>query len=136
LLVFAENTRDVKILILNINIVAVLIVMATKLGSNSVVDFVGFILVIWYHWEALKRLKGQPSTLKKVNIAIGALVIVFAIIILAGVIFSVELISSGLISNDTQIRALIALKLVNAVLGASIIFAVATTLKLFFQQTT
>ena len=136
MLVFAENTRDVKILILNINIVAVLIVMATKLGSNSVVDFVGFILVIWYHWEALKRLKGQPSTLKKVNIAIGALVIVFAIIILAGVIFSVELISSGLISNDTQIRALIALKLVNAVLGASIIFAVATTLKLFFQQTT
>jgi heme A synthase len=53
------------------------------LGSTDWILAIGLISTLWYNWETLKRLKGQPSNLNRSNILVGIIVLLFAALMTA-----------------------------------------------------
>jgi hypothetical protein len=49
-----------------------------SLGSVNPVLSIGLVTTLWYNWETLKRLKGQPSKFNRINVLIGLAVLMFA----------------------------------------------------------
>jgi len=47
-------------------------------GSVNFILAIGSVAILWYNWETIKKLKGQPSQLNKINILIGLIVLSFA----------------------------------------------------------
>ncbi|HEV8512325.1 MAG TPA: hypothetical protein VGQ59_03580 [Cyclobacteriaceae bacterium] len=52
-------------------------------GSVNFILAIGSIAILWYNWETIKRLKGQPSQLNKVNILFGVAVLLFSALLTA-----------------------------------------------------
>jgi hypothetical protein len=50
-------------------------------GSVNPVLSIGLVIALWYNWETSKRLKGLPSTLNKINVLMGVVVLLFAALI-------------------------------------------------------
>src|SRR6185295_10202570 len=50
-------------------------------GSVNFILAIGSIAILWYNWETIKRLKGQPSQLNKINILVGIIVLLFAALV-------------------------------------------------------
>src|SRR5689334_3775332 len=74
-----------KVKLAYFNLVLIVGYFGNKISNRSVdaILIVGLISTVWYNWETLKRLKGQPSQLNKINILIGMVVLLFAALMTA-----------------------------------------------------
>ena len=68
----------IRLAYFNLIFVAGYFVIELILSSVNALLASGLVIALWYNWETLKRLKGQASTLNKINILVGVVVLVFA----------------------------------------------------------
>src|SRR5215831_10206671 len=80
-----------KIKLAYINLVLIVGYFGIEISHKSVdpILAIGSIATLWYNWETIKRLKGQPSQLNKVNILIGVVVLLFSAVVAANGFYTI-----------------------------------------------
>jgi hypothetical protein len=110
------------------NLVIGIVLLGTHLISIPVFyDYsfmAGMVLIIWYNWETLKRLKGERNKLNQITFVVGVLTIVFAVGL---ILSSIALINEGLKNAKTQV----VMGAIYIPVGLTTIFLSVNTLKLY-----
>jgi hypothetical protein len=108
--------------------ISYLIILIKFPGHNNIqLEVTGHLLIIWYNWDILKRLKGQKTKLQQVKFIVGLLIIPFAGLIIVSSLYRVFLV----IELDKMISAAIFLSLVEATFGTTLIIQLSKTLKYY-----
>jgi hypothetical protein len=103
-----------------------------SLGSVNPVLSIGLITIFWYNWEILKRLKGQPSKLNRINVLIGIVVLLFAALTTAEGFYTI--ITLKQVSD--LMNTLLILGLFQIIIGFSNLLITAKTINIFWKTKT
>ena len=68
----------IRLAYFNLTFVVGYFVVELILNSVNLALATGLAIALWYNWETLNRLKGQPSILNRINVLIGVIVLLFA----------------------------------------------------------
>jgi len=100
-----------------------------SLVSVNPVLSIGLISTLWYNWETLRRLKGLPSKLNRINVLIGVAVLLFAALMTAEGFYKIIIHNQA---NDFAI-GLILLALVEIIIGFSNLLITAKTINIYWK---
>jgi hypothetical protein len=93
---------------------------------------IGSVAILWYNWETIKRLKGQPSQLNRINVIIGIVVLLFAALTTAEGFYKIIILKQG----SDKANELIILGLAQIIIGFSNLLITAKTINIFWKTKT
>jgi|GEM_PF-6960631 len=100
-----------------------------SLVSVNPVLSIGLISTLWYNWETLRRLKGLPSKLNRINVLIGVAVLLFAALMTAEGFYKIIIRDQA----DDFAIGLILLALVEITIGFSNLLITAKTINIYWK---
>ncbi len=134
-----------KTKLLYANLTFIVCYLGTDFFSTSNFDLISdgsLFFALWYNWEVLKILKGQPSRFRKVNLAVGVMTLLFGTLVV--VVTILRFISVSNWAEATKMKyptigldysnlftALITLSVIQILLYVSILFTTIITINLF-----
>jgi hypothetical protein len=98
-------------------------------GSISFILTIGSMSILWYNWETIKRLKGQPSQFNRINIIVGIVVLSFAALTTAEGFYKIM---QEQMSNS--FGKILSLGLVEIAIGFSNLLLTAKTIRIYSKS--
>jgi hypothetical protein len=128
------NVEKMKIKLAYFNLISLIGYFANELSHGSVnpILAIGLMVTLWYNWETLKRLKGLPGKFNKINILIGAAVLLFSALMTAEGYH--KIIIRYQFSNLAE--GLIFLALIEIIIGFSNLLITAKTINIYWKPQT
>jgi len=126
-----------KIKLAYFNIVLIVGYFGIKSFHNPIdsISVIGSIATLWYNWETIKRLKGQPSQLNKANILIGFVVLSFAAVIAANGFYSIMQ-APSINPFENLYSVSLFLGMVQIIIGFSNLLLTAKTINIYWKTKT
>ncbi|MBT1700813.1 hypothetical protein KK083_28235 [Fulvivirgaceae bacterium PWU4] len=93
---------------------------------------IGCLLTIWYNWAASKRMMGQTTDLKVVNLIVGSLIMLYGVLLITDGIYKVW----GARTIGELAKALIFLASTEILFGTTILLQTVRTMRLFTGKKT